>query len=134
MRLIPMPVVACALVASVQASAVAQQWYSIDRADVRYYAELLQLDEQQIEAAVELHREYRAEMRRIGEAMQARHLEHAAEMIKDVREGRLESAYFSALMRATTAAEDEPDWATQMFDTERALLNGVLGLATTPEQ
>ena len=134
MRLIPMPVVACALVASVQASAVAQQWHSIDRADVRYYAELLELDEQQIEAAVELHREYRAEMRRIGEAMQDRLRENAAETLEDVREGRLESAYFSAFMRATTRAEDEPDWATQMFDTERALLDGVLGLATTPEQ
>lgn len=134
MRLIPMPVVACALVASVQASALAQQWHSIDRADVRFYAELLELGEQQIEAAVELHREYMAEMRRIGEAMQARHLEHAAETMKDVREGRLESAYFSAFMRATTRAEEEPDWVTQMFDTERALLDGVLGLATTPEQ
>lgn len=108
-------------------------FHSIDRSDVRRYANLLELDEQQREAAIELHREYVAEMRRIGDALQERFAQHAAESLEDVREGRLSTAYFSAMMRATASADDDPN-PLALLTTERELLDDLLALATTPEQ
>lgn len=130
---IPKPAVACAVVACAHASVAAQQLHSIDRADVRYYAELLELDAQQTEVAIELHREYVAEMRRIGNALQQRFARHATEGLEDIREGRLGSAYTNALMRATAGADEEPS-VLAPISIEHKLLDDILALAITPEQ
>lgn len=108
-------------------------FHSIDRSDVRHYADLLELDELQREAAIELHREYVAEMRRIGKALQERAVRHAAEGLEDIKEGRLATGYIRSMMRAMAAANEEPNVLTPI-SIEHKLLDDILALAITPEQ
>lgn len=112
----------------------AQDVAAIDAGDVRHYAELLSLDEEQQAAALERYRAYQAEMREVVAALQDKHMDMAFAGARDIREGRIATAYLRSLMRATAGEDEMNDLLAKPQRLERELLDDVLALATTPEQ
>ncbi|MEQ9095990.1 MAG: hypothetical protein RIE32_06975 [Phycisphaerales bacterium] len=116
------------------ATAAAQDAAAIDAGDVRHYAELLALTDEQEAQAIERYRAYRAEMRDAASAIREMAMDQAADSAEDLRENGLAGAYFRSFLRATADAEGTLELFARPLRIEQELIDDLLALATTPQQ
>ncbi|CAK9073105.1 Uncharacterized protein SCF082_LOCUS35861, partial [Durusdinium trenchii] len=107
---------------------------AIDASDVRHYAELLSLDEEQQAAAIERYRVYRAEMREATNALRDMAMDQAIDSAKDLRENGIAGAYFRSFLRATADVDGSLDVYTKPQRIEHELIEDLVAFAVTPEQ
>ena len=125
------PLVACAIAAE---SAHSQELLAIERRHVDLYAELLEFDDDQRQAAMNLHREYRVESRRIVRDIESHAVAGSVELLADVRDGKLARAYLGSLARSLVGDPELVALIQSLEHAEQRFFDGVLDLAQTPEQ
>ncbi len=128
------PLRATVAVLSCVATVAAQDVAAIDASDVRHYAELLSLDEEQQAAAIERYRVYRAEMREATNALRDMAMDQAIDSAKDLRENGIAGAYFRSFLRATADVDGSLDVYTKPQRIEHELIEDLVAFAVTPEQ
>lgn len=125
---------AAAAVLSCVAMVAAQDMAAIDAGDVRHYAKLLSLDEEQEAAAIERYRAYRAEMREATNALRDMVTDQAIDSAQDLRENGIAGAYFRSFLRATADVDGSLDVYTRPQRIEQELIDDLVAFAVTPEQ